>query len=305
MNGRALVIGEALIDVVVAHEGSVREHVGGSPANVAIGLGRLGRDVTLISKYGDDERGRLIDNHLRDSSVDTIGGLRRGETSSTAIATLDSTGSAHYEFDLRWDIPEAIDAPTPLVVHTGSIGAYLQPGHDGVVALLETHHPTSTITFDPNLRPALMQVDTARERVERLVAISDVVKVSDEDLTWIYPDAEPETVLNGWLTRGPRLVVLTRGGDGADAWTRDATAHVDRIPVAVVDTVGAGDSFMSALIDALWSESALGDHSREALAALSADRLQAVLQHANRAAAITVSRAGAQPPTSAELDAAS
>ena len=301
MNDQALVIGEALVDVVVDTAGSSHEHVGGSPANVAIGLGRLDRPVTLITTYGDDARGRMIDARLVESGVRTSGGLRAGETTSTAIATLDASGAAHYDFDIRWDPrPPSLDGDA-LVVHTGSLGAYLDPGHDVVVELLEAHRASATITFDPNLRPSLMTLDLARERVARIIEMADVVKVSDEDLAWLLPGSDPELVLREWLAAGPSLVVLTRGAAGADAFTTGASAHVDRLPVTVVDTVGAGDSFMSGLIDGLWIEDALGATGPAAIAALTPDRLHGILTHANQSAAFTVSRAGAEPPTAAEL----
>lgn len=302
MSGRALVIGEALIDVVVDVSGASHEHVGGSPANVAIGLGRLGRPVTLVTRYGADHRGTMIDRRMRDSGVEVEGGLVEGETTSTAVATLDATGVANYAFDIRWRPSIERGAHTPVVVHTGSLGAYLEPGYDTVARLVDEHRTTATITFDPNVRPTLMEVATARARVESLVSRADVVKVSDEDLEWLYPGVVPEVVLREqWLPMGPRLVVLTRGGHGASAWTTDAEAHVDRLPVSVVDTVGAGDSFMSGLIDALWTEDALGASGPNAIQALAPDRLLAVLQHANRSAAFTVGRAGAEPPTADEL----
>lgn len=302
MSARALVIGEALMDVVVDTAGASHEHVGGSPANVAIGLGRLGRPVTLLTHYGDDHRGTVIDRRMRSSGVDVMGGLTHGETTSTAVATLDASGVASYAFDIGWKPSPADGDHTPLVVHTGSLGAYLEPGNDTVVRLVEKHLPTATITFDPNVRSSLMEVTTARARIESLVALADVVKVSDEDLEWLYPGVDPEVVLRDqWLGRGPSLVVLTRGGAGAAAWTGDAEARVDRLPVTVVDTVGAGDSFMSGLIDALWTEDALGASGAHMIASLAPERLLAVLQHANRSAAFTVGRAGAEPPTAAEL----
>lgn len=302
MTGSVLVVGEALIDVVISASGVTSEHVGGSPANVAIGLGRLGRAVTLITSFGDDRHGHIIERRMHESSAQTIGGLSAGTVTSTAVATIDGAGAASYAFDIRWDPSIPAQPSSATVIHTGSLGAYLEPGASAVERLLDTHRATASITFDPNLRPSIMERAAARVRVERLLSKADVVKVSDEDLHWLYPGVDPTRLLQEeWLTSGPSLVVLTRGADGADAWTQSQAAHVDRLPVNVIDTVGAGDSFMSGLIDGLWSAGALGAGSANALASLPADRLLAILMRANRSAALTVSKAGAEPPTSSEL----
>ena len=163
--------------------------------------------------------------------------------------------------------------------------------------------PTSTITYDPNARPALMGTPAhARSVVEEFVRAADVVKASDADLEWLYPGRRPDEVALSWAQSGPAVVVVTRGGDGAFA----ATAGGDRLDVPaqqveVVDTVGAGDSFMSGLVDGLWSEGLLGAANRAALAAIDAGTLRRVLDRCIRIAAITVSRAGANPPRRAEL----
>lgn len=302
---RALVVGEALVDVVRRTDGSIAEHPGGSPMNVAIGLGRLGRGVDLLTWLGDDARGDAVREHLEASAVRVLRGDTSATSTSVASANLDAAGVATYDFDLVWDLPAHWDEPdvAPVVVHTGSIAAVLAPGGSAVLRLVADHRATSTITYDPNLRPALMGTPEAtRPRVEALVALSDVVKVSDEDLEWLHPGVAPSEIAEEWARLGPALVVVTHGGDGAFACTAAGVRLAVPAPrVEVADTVGAGDSFMAGLIDGLWSEGLLGADRRGALADVDAATVQRVLTRCVRIAAITVSRAGANPPSSAEL----
>jgi fructokinase len=221
-----------------------------------------------------------------------------------ATAHLGADGAATYEFDLTWDLaPDAAARPGTLVVHTGSVAAVLEPGASAVRRVLDDARSTATVTYDPNVRPTLMGTpDDVRDRIEDLVATSDVVKVSDEDLLWLYPGADLDEVASRWQAAGPALVVVTLGGDGAFARTRTGRVDVAAPRVTVADTVGAGDSFMGALVHGLWDADLLGAGRRPALAAVTADTLTTVLDRCVRVAAITVSRAGANPPRLAELD---
>lgn len=303
--GRALVVGEALVDVVRRPDGSVGEHVGGSPANVALGLARLGRDAELLTWLGQDAYGALVNRHLEASGVRMLQGSESAISTSIATALLDEDGVATYDFDLDWNLPsewEGSDEP-PLVVHTGSIAAVLEPGARKVAQLVENHRPTSTITYDPNLRPALMgSPEQALPVVEALVLQSDVVKVSDEDLAWLLPGIAPAEIAEEWTRRGPSLVVVTHGGKGAFASTSSGARLMVAAPtVQVADTVGAGDSFMSGLIDGLWSAGLVGAERRDALRDVPPETVEAILERCARIAAITVSRPGANPPTAAEL----
>jgi fructokinase len=304
--GRALVIGEALVDVVRRLDGSTQEHPGGSPANVAIGLGRLDRAVDLLTWIGTDERGRTVRAHLEESGVRVTAGSDGADHTSVAIATLDAGGAATYTFDLAWQVPaEAVpDLTDVVVVHTSTIGAALAPGGEAVLRILAESRLDATITYDPNIRPDLLgDHDEGRDLVERLVALADVVKVSDEDLAWLEPGVPPHDVAVRWATRGPALVVVTRGGEGALAVTSGGVeVEVPAPRVEVADTVGAGDSFMSGLIDGLWSAGLLGASHRIALGGIDADVLVPVLQRCARIAAVTVSRPGANPPRAAEVD---
>ena len=302
MSEHAVVVGEALVDIVRTPDGSTSVHPGGSPANVALTLGRLGRDAELLTSLGEDAYGDLVRDHLGASHVRLSRATPSPRTSS-ATATLDADGAATYAFDLDWDVAaDASPDPGPLVAHTGSIAAVLEPGASAVRALIASLRPTSTITYDPNARPSLMgDPSEARAAIESLVAVADVVKVSDEDLAWLAPTESAEAVARAWRESGPAIVVVTRGAQGAFAVTRNGLVEVPPVVVDVADTVGAGDSFMGGLIDGLWSAGLLGAVRREALAEIADETLAAILSRCAAIAAITVSRPGANPPTSAEL----
>lgn len=299
---RALVVGESLIDVVCRLDGTVDEHPGGSPMNVAIGLGRLGREVDLLTWFGADARGTALRNHIAESAVHVVDGSDGAAATSVAIATLDATGAATYTFDLDWQVP-ATDGllDDVVVVHSSTIGAALAPGGAAVLDLLSRARVSATVTYDPNVRPALLG-DGAHELIERLVTLADVVKVSDEDLTWFEPTGDPGAIATDWASRGPGLVVVTRGSQGVLAVT--SAGLVVEVPsrrVTVADTVGAGDSFMSGLIDGLWTAGLLGADRRDAIGRVDEATLVGILERCAEIAGITVSRAGANPPWAAEL----
>lgn len=314
----AYVIGEALTDVLVAPDGRRHDAPGGSPANVALGLGLLGHPVRLATRVGRDPSGAALLHHLRSGGVELAPGSVVDAPTSTATARLDATGAATYDFDIAWSLtPEAAAAPRlgPRAhLHAGSIAAALPPGADQVYDAVRAARPTATVSYDPNLRPALLRApDLERARVEELVAASDVVKASDEDLAWLHPGLDPDQVAARWARSGPALVVLTRGARGARAWWRHGHHDTPPRPVRVVDTVGAGDAFMSALISSLLRAGLLGGATgaappaaRAALHAATAGRglppaVTESLAFAVRAAALTCTREGAQPPTPAEL----
>ena len=247
---RFLVVGEALIDVIVAADGSRREHVGGSPANVAYGLGRLGDQVSLLTRLGSDRRGERIVAHLDDANVVVLASDGVAPT-ATATAVLGADGSATYEFCIDWDVDIDL-APRADVLHVGSIGALVLPGADAVRVLATVRRPSTLISFDPNIRPALLGArSSVVTRVEHLVGLADVVKVSSEDLAWLYPSVDPVDALARWARLGGPLVVMTDGAQGVVAFWRGTELVVPAVPVEVVDTVGAGDSFMAGLLDGL------------------------------------------------------
>lgn len=305
------VIGEALVDVVQRSSG-IDAHVGGSPLNVAVGLARLDHAVQFIGRFGKDAYGDSIAAHLRSSSV--MVPLPPDESpTSVATALIDDDGAASYTFDLAWELP-GLAARLPFMLqgtsllHTGSIATMLEPGAAEVLAAVEHAHPNATISFDPNCRPSIIKDrDYARAQVERFVALADVVKASDEDLEWLYPGVDVLESARRWLglggSGGPAVVVVTRGAAGPWGVTAAGEAHVDAPKVKVADTVGAGDSFMAALLSGIVDHGLAGAQNREELHAMPAEVLDGILNHAARAAAITVSRPGANPPTRAELNA--
>ncbi|HCX86051.1 MAG TPA: carbohydrate kinase [Micrococcales bacterium] len=300
---QALVIGEALVDIVQRPGAEPEVYPGGSPANVAIGLARLGRDVQLLTWLGEDKYGDQVRHHLESSRVRIASGSQRAERTSTAAATIADDGSATYDFDLTIDYPDHQVADDVVVVHLGSIGAVLQPGADKAAALIGSARHRAIITYDPNLRPSIMgSAAQVRECVLGLVAGADVVKVSDEDLAWFEPGKDPRDVARAWAASGPALVVVTLGAEGSFATTAHGVeAEVPAPSVTVADTVGAGDSFMGGLIDGLWSTGLVGADKHEAIAAVGPSVLLTLLGQAAAIAAITVSRPGANPPTRLEL----
>jgi fructokinase len=307
MSDTALVVGEALIDVVMRDGRTLGEHVGGSPLNVAVGLARLDRSVDFLTWIGDDERGHRVAEHLRASGARLAEGSDGAARTATALATLDETGAATYLFDIDWRVSErAFGVPRePCVVHTGSIATFLEPGCATVTAVIDAYAPIATITFDPNIRAQLIDdPNAARARIEAMVARADVVKASDEDLRWLEPGRPPEDVAEQWLAMGPAIVVVTRGADGAFAVCAAGEQRVPARHVEVVDTVGAGDAFMTGLIDALWDGELLGGNRRDDLYGISYDTLGDVLDLAALSSALTVARAGADLPDRARRDAA-
>ncbi len=194
------------------------------------------------------------------------------------------------------------------LLHTGSIATMLAPGATAVLAAVEYAHPRATISFDPNCRPSIItDVDYARRQAEKFASLADVVKASDEDLEWLYPGVDPLDSARRWLslggTEGPAMVVVTRGAAGPWGITAAGEAAYPAPRVEVADTVGAGDSFMAALLSGIVDRGLDGAQNRKDLRELPAEGLAELLAHASRAAAVTVSRPGANPPTRAELNA--
>jgi fructokinase len=285
MQPYVLVVGESLIDVVTTEDGLSIERPGGSAANVAVALARLDRPVRFATAYADDARGRLVAEHLAGSGVEVASDPHVLERTSSAVATIGADGAASYDFDLDWRVgPVELDDP-PAFVHACSLGAVVEPGCDDVLALLD-RLPDARITYDVNARPAITGVGPeVVARVEAVVRRAEVVKASDEDLDALYPDLDLAGAAAHLLSLGPAAVVVTRGGDGSTWYDADGAVSAPVQIATVVDTIGAGDTFSAGIVDALW------------------DGLDPVstLAHAARAAAVTVSRPGADPPTRAEL----
>jgi fructokinase len=306
------VAGEALIDLVPAgSDGLFRAAPGGSPANVAVGLARLGVPTRLLARLADDPFGRRLREHLEGNGVDLSHTVPAAEPSSLAIVTVAGDGTVEYDFrvdgtaDWQWtdaELQSALDGEVG-ALHVGSLALVMEPGAAALGRLVERARQTATVSFDPNVRPLLMGSRAGvLGRVERLLEAADVVKASAEDVSWLLPGAPLEDVATEWAGRGPAMVVITLGPDGAlVAGSGAGLVRRPPVPVTVVDTVGAGDSFTSALLAALWRRGLLGAARRPALQAMTADDLAAVVDEAVLASALTCSRPGADPPTFAEL----
>jgi fructokinase len=309
-----LVLGEAVVDLVRQPGGDFRPLLGGSPLNVAVGLGRLGRPTRLYARISGDPFGAMFRAHLAESDVDDAGLVAASEPSTLAVATIDAGGSPRFDFwaegtaDWAWTPEELLAPPLPagaLALHTGSLALEVAPGRDVITDLLRREHERGqlTVSYDPNLR--LTRRGPHAEgvaRIEATLPLADLVKVSSEDLAWLYPDADPAGIAERWLESGPGLVVVTLGGDGSLA--RAAGGAAVRLPareVTVVDAVGAGDAFTSGLLDALAGTDLLGPGSRARLAAADDATLRTALDHAGAVAAYTCTRPGADPPRPADL----
>ncbi|WP_421742128.1 PfkB family carbohydrate kinase [Cellulomonas sp.] len=301
MNPRhdVLVIGEALIDV---HDDgmTIRERVGGSAGNIAVGLARLGRDTLLHTAIGRDERGDDITAYLTASGVGLSDSSVTQASSSVARAVLRVDGSARHDFRIQWAPAAYPGDPTARCVHAGSVAAYLEPGAGTVLDLVTRAHGRSLITFDPKIEPALVGArEDARRRTLQFVELAGIVKASESDLMFLYPDEDPVDVLRDWIGRGPDLAVLTRGPRGASAVTARGVVDVPGISVLYAEAgVGGGDAFMSTLIDSALTLDA--DSSMRWLRS-GAPVVEQVLERSVQAAALTVARLGAVPPTADEL----
>ncbi|WP_284978689.1 carbohydrate kinase [Arthrobacter sp. fls2-241-R2A-200] len=288
-----VVVGESIIDIIHMAGGLVG-FPGGSGMNVAFGLGRLGVGTAFLTALGRDEHSKSIQRHLKAAGVQLLPGSEHLRRTSTAQASLGSDGSAEYEFDLEWSLPHIAPTFLPKVLHTGSLASFVEPGASSVRSLLELFAGRCLITYDPNIRPTLLQ-DHAEtlKTFERLVALSTVVKLSAEDAGWLYRQKSCHDVGRRVLELGAELAVITDGAAGSHLRSRTAQIDVPAAQVVVKDTVGAGDAYMSSLIAGLLEDPA-GDFGY--------DKLSRLGTAASLAAAITVGRHGAEPPTRAELN---
>lgn len=298
MDGVALVVGEALTDVVESADGSVVERPGGSAANAAVALGRLIRPVVLATSFGPDDRGQQLADHLAASGVLLATEPHVVQHTSVARARIGADGGASYDFDVAWRLGPVTIADVQ-VLHICSLAPLLEPGAAEVRALVERLAPTATVSYDLNIRPAITGTGPdVVARVEQLVARADLVRASDEDLAALWPELAHDDAVRHLLALGAHEVVVTRGTAGAQwVWGRRWSDQVTVAPppIDVVDTIGAGDTFGAGLLDALW------DHLGGRLPDLDQEVRCAALEHAAACAAVTVSRVGADPPWREEL----
>jgi fructokinase len=308
MSAPVLVIGEALVDIVGTAakttrngNGKTNATPGGSPANVAVGLARLGVPTELVTRIGTDPYGDQLGAHLFGNGVQLApGSVEPGFRTSTATATLDAAGVASYQFNITWEPPALSLSRGCPAIHTGSIATVLEPGAEAIHGFLKSmaDQPV-TVTLDPNARPTITPDPVSTwAAVRELAALSDLVKLSDEDCEFLRPGLSADEIAIELLSADrTRCVVITRGGEGAIGISRDARIEVTAPAIEVVDTVGAGDSFMAALIAGLHGRGLLGATRLEGL---TAPDLRDVVDYAVKAAAITCTRHGADPPTAAE-----
>ncbi|HUY30900.1 MAG TPA: carbohydrate kinase [Acidimicrobiales bacterium] len=282
---------------------------GGSPANTAVALARLGAESGLCARLSSSTLGALIRGHLSANGVDLRHCVDAPEPASLAFVDLDVAGAASYSFyvegaaDWQWRLEELpADLPDSVsVLHTGSIASMREPGRAAILDWLRRERRGRAVSFDPNVRPALVGPrPDARHAVEQVVSTSDLVKASDEDVGWLYPATPVAQVAARWHELGAAVVVVTSGADGASAYTRATQVSCPARDVAVVDTVGAGDAFAAGLLHHLTREGLLDDLRA---ARLGADALRTALDYAGAVSALTCSRAGADPPTGAAVDA--
>jgi fructokinase len=295
------VCGEALVDLLPTGPDSYRAAPGGSPANTAVALARLGTPVELLARLSGDAFGDLLRRHLVADGVGLSAAVSAAEPSSLAIVSRDASGAASYRFvmdgtaDWQWTDEELVLPAGAVAVHTGSLALAQAPA---VERFLHRARASATVSVDPNLRPALLtSLDDARRDVERWVAVADVFKASAEDVALLHPGEDPVAVARAWQARGPAVVVVTLGADGAQVLLRDEVLHAPGRAVEVVDTVGAGDTFTAGFLSVLHARGRLGGR----LDAVSADDVRAALDVGLRAAAVTCSRPGADPPRADEL----
>lgn len=310
MNGRrgVAVFGEALIDLLASGERSFEGHPGGSPANVAVATARLGRPARFVGGLSTDRWGRLLDDHLRASGVDTSSAPRSDHPTALAVVDLDDAGSAVYRF--LWDdtADRAValaDLPAELGddvawLQVGSVAAAFEDSGAVAAALLDRERDRRLVSCDPNVRTVVHgHGEDTRARLANVTDHADLVKLSDEDLAFLFPGVSVPDAVARWLDAGVAVVAVTAGGGGATLHAEGGSVDVAVPTTTVADTVGAGDTFMAGLLVGMLDA---GVDRRDRLAAVDSDTLAAVGRFAAAAAAVTVSRPGADPPRRDELD---
>lgn len=302
-----LVAGEPLIDLVprAGAENVYEAILGGSPYNVAIGLGRLRAPVSFVARLSQDANGDRFTAALVRDGVDLRYVERVPEPSALALVAPGTAASGpRYAFYLRGTAYDG-RPPFPDVwpedarhLHVGSIAAMEGISGETTLAAMKAAKGRLSTSFDPNIRPLIIPPRAeVLPLVEDLVRLATVVKASEEDLEWLYPDRAPAGSAAEWAGWGPQLVVVTRGSAGAEAWVGREHFAVSAPKVAVVDTIGAGDSFMAALLAIMRADGAQGAHAPRT----TSDGARTWVEYACRAAAITCSRKGADPPRLEEL----
>lgn len=302
---RVAVLGEALIDLLPGAAADLVARPGGSPANVAVGLARLGVATVFLGRTSTDQWGDMIRTHLRDNGVEVAGPTG---PEPTAIALVDVTDDGEPGYRFLWEgtadrLLDVTDLPDDLdrvqVVHVGSLGATLPPGDAAVRSLVERERDDRIVTFDPNVRPDLItDVDAVRSSLLDLARAAHVVKASVDDLAWLVPGTPADDVAHDLAARDVSLVAITAGPHAVRLVGQRAEIEIAPQDGPVVDTVGAGDAFMAGLIAGLLEA---GLDTPQRLHTAGPDALRAAGDLAVQAAAATVARVGADPPTRGEV----
>ena len=300
MSNQVWVVGEVLIDLIPDADLHLSV-VGGGPANTAKALAKLGVKTYFIDGISNDEYGQIAKAELISANVLLDYVQYSNKPTCTAKVTLTKSGSALYEFVIKdtatfdfsyqW-LPDPQNI-NPSLLHIGTLATVIEPGASDLFEWAQSVANIAPIVFDPNVRPAVLgDRDQYVKKVEKWVAISSAVKVSDEDLNWLYPGEAINEIANNWLEVGVELVVVTLGDKGIIAYRKNEQASVDAVKVVVADTVGAGDTVGAVLVEAIVNNG---------LDKLTGEVLKSILNRAAKAAAITVSRIGANPPTLKEI----
>ncbi|KGA08757.1 MAG: hypothetical protein GM48_2470 [actinobacterium acIB-AMD-7] len=301
MNDQVWVVGEVLIDLIPNGSGHLAV-VGGGPANTAKALAKLGVKTYFIDGISTDKYGQMAKVELRSANVLLDYAQYSNKPTCTAKVTLSKSGSASYEFEIedtatfdfshQWLAdPQSLK---PSLLHIGTLATVIEPGASVLFEWAQSVSHVAPIVFDPNIRPAVLgdRVEYV-SKVEKWVAISSAVKVSDEDLNWLYPDKSIDEIVKNWIEVGVELVVVTLGDKGITAYRKNEQLSVDAVKVVVADTVGAGDTVGAVLVEAI---------VKNGLDKLTGDVLKSMLNRATKAAAVTVSHTGANPPSKEEIE---
>ena len=309
MTSHVLVLGEALVDLIVTEEAAV-PHIGGGPLNTARALARLGVPTAFVGGVSTDVFGKRITAAMVADGVriDTV--IKTEAPTTMALVELNAAGAASYRFYFEGtsvaagtteratsaiDSLLAADDDDVCAVHVGTLGLVIEPAATASEAIVDRFAGSALIMIDPNIRQVVLGDirDVYLERLNRMLPKANIVKVSDEDLAWIVPEADLVETAKSWVAKGSGAVLLTRGGDGITIVCAEGVAHVTAPKAQVVDTVGAGDTFAAGVLS-WWI-----DHEKPSMLELS--NLVAATERGAAAAAIVVARAGANPPTRAEL----
>lgn len=311
-----VVIGEALIDLIGSTSGEYRAVVGGANANVAAALAVRGENHAFLGRISSDDFGKKIRSHLLGHGVNLSLSIEAKEQTSLAIATIDEKGVASYNFylnqtaDWGWTKEElptlaALKQLGVEAIQFGCLTMAMGPGNKVIEDWLHEIHNSNSITLshDLNIRPALgFEREAERRRVEKLNKICHIIKASDADIEWLFElpsEANLDEIAGGWSTG--KVVIVTRGGAGVSIYRNGSRVDVSGYPVELVDTIGAGDTFVANFLGELKSQDSLGTDPGEKLANLSTESLIRAARMSNAAAAIVCERVGCLPPTKQQI----